>query len=259
MNGAPLFARALLAPEEPVPACLTSAASGNDEKRFAVYRNNVTVALVRAMESNFPSVVRLLGQDYFAGLARLFVQNHPPKTRLLFEYGEAFCGFLDSFEPLSSYPYLGDVARIEQAWREAFHETDCVPLESGKLSGIPAESVAQLRFHPHPAARVIASRFAAGTIFVANRQPDFQGTFDPARPEWVLVTRPHLDCALRILTPSEGQFTCKILAGESLGKAASLAAESDTAFDLSAAISGLLGSGALAGFNFGDNHSGGTT
>ncbi len=84
MDGA--FAAGLLNPARPLPVAVID----NTPRRYAVYRNNVTVGLVRAMEGNFPAVRRLLGHEYFAGLARDFVQAHPPQSPLLFLYGADF-------------------------------------------------------------------------------------------------------------------------------------------------------------------------
>lgn len=249
VEGAPVFAGGLLDPDMPVPDFLTSVRSGNDPVRYAVYRNNVTVGLVRAMEANFPSIVRLLGNEYFVGLARLFVRNHPPRTRMLFEYGAEFAAFLDTFEPLAAYPYLGDVARVETAWREAFHEADAVALTLQALGAIAPEQVIHLCFEPHPAARLVRSRYAAGSIFVANRQAEEPSGIDPTKAETVLVTRPEFDCAVRILDAAQGQFAGHLLAGKPMGVAAEAAFELDAGFDLAGAISGLVGAGAFAGFS----------
>ena len=251
---ATVFASALLEPDVSVPAFLTSTSSGNDPRRFAVYRNNVTVGLVRAMEANFPSIVRLVGHEYFSQLARLFVQDHPPRTRMLFEYGAEFAGFLEAFTPLRDYPYLGDVARIEQAWREAFHETDVEPLQPVHLTDVPSDAVGGLILVAHSATRLLPSRFAAGSIFVANREDGGHSPIDPLRSEWTLVTRPAFDCAVRILTPAQGQFTQCLLAGSRLNAAATTAFDIDSGFDLSAAIAGVIHSGAFAGFRLADNH-----
>jgi len=51
------FAAALLDPALPVPAGVTSARGKADEKRFAVYRNNVAVGLTRVLASRFPVVL----------------------------------------------------------------------------------------------------------------------------------------------------------------------------------------------------------
>src|SRR5262245_24307278 len=73
------FRAALLDAAQPVPAGVTSAAARQPVKRFALYRNNVVVSLVRALEARFPAVRAIVGPEFFAGAARLFVLNFPPR------------------------------------------------------------------------------------------------------------------------------------------------------------------------------------
>lgn len=245
---APLFAASLLNGEKAAPHFLTSASGANDARRYAVYKNNVVVSLVRAIGLNFPAIVRLVGSEYFTALARAFVVEHPPKTRILAQYGSEFPSYLDAFTPLNAYPYLGDVARIEQAWREVFHEADAAPIESSDLQQVKADDIALLIFTAHPATRLLQSRYAAGSIFSANRSSTEGSIFDPSVGEYSLVTRPHFECALRILDEAEGAFVAALLAGKPLGMAVQTAMNIRENFDLAANISGILDAGAFSAF-----------
>jgi hypothetical protein len=243
------FAAALLDADKPAPDFLTSASGVNDQRRFAVYKNNVTVSLVRALESNFPTITRLIGSEYFTALARIFVEKHPPKTRILNQYGAEFAGFLAAFEPLADYAYLGDVARLEQFWREAFHEADAAPVAVSELGQVAPHDIASLRFKAHPATRLLRSHYAAGSIFSANRSDNEYASFDPAKGEYALITRPHFECALRILDLAQGAFVSSLIAGETLGEAAEKAAATDEHFDLASNISDVLQAGAFCEFS----------
>ena len=59
----------------PLPDGLTALLTARDpsevEQRFAVYRNNVTVSLTEALAQRFPVIKRLVGEEFFAALARL--------------------------------------------------------------------------------------------------------------------------------------------------------------------------------------------
>ena len=57
-----VFAAALLDPDAPTPEGLAGPGSGRADKRFAVYRNNVNVSLVKALGDIFPTVQRLVGE-----------------------------------------------------------------------------------------------------------------------------------------------------------------------------------------------------
>lgn len=242
---AALFASSLLDAKSPVPAFLTSSAGTNDPRRYAVYRNNVTVSLIRALAANFPSIERLLGDEFFAAMAHEYLTVNPPRSKLMFEYGAEFPAFLVAFGPARPYPYLADVARLEIFWREAFHETDAPVLDGAVLSVVSPDDFPHLTFIKHPATRILTSTFAAGSIFAANRKSVRVASIDPAIPETVLVTRPLYDCEVRILEPGDDEFFSGLLDGNSMKAAAEAAFNVTPAFDLPAAIGMLIASGAF--------------
>ena len=138
-------------------------------KRYNVYRNNVTVSLIEALAAIFPAVRRITGEEFFRAMARFHIRETPPNSALLFEYGRDFPAFIAAYEYAQDMPWLADVARIERAWLDAYHAADAEPLSPSALAAVPAERLADLVFTPHPAARIVRSRFAAVTIFAANR------------------------------------------------------------------------------------------
>jgi len=233
------FAAGLLDPAAPVPEQVR----GRTPRRYAVYRNNVTMGLVRALEANFPAVRRLLGEAYFAGLARSFVQARPPTSPLLFHYGEHFPAFLATETDLAAYPYLADVARLEQLWRRAYHAADARVLDGRDLSLEP-EALMCLRFAPHPSTALLASSYAVASIFAANRGGD-GAVEDAARPEAVLVTRPQLDVIVTLLAAEQFDFLSALTGGATLADAAERAFAAADSFDLAATIRLMVEAGAF--------------
>ena len=242
------FAAGLLHPEHSVPSLI----KGRTERRYAVYRNNVTIGLIRALEANFPVVRRLLGEEYFAGFARDFAQNHPPQTPLMFQYGTAFPSALENDEDLASYPYLGDVARLEILWRESFHAADAPPLASDLLAKIDPEALFSSRFIIHPATRLIQSQFAVHTIFATHMQGSEGKVIDPAQPQCVLVTRPFHEVAIHSVSTEQHGFFLAFQNGENFGEALDRAADINMNFDLSATLALLLQSGAFQSIQTGN-------
>ena len=242
---ASVFAAALLDPERPEPALLTSSAGINDPRRFAVYCNNVTVGLIRALAANFPSIERLLGEEFFAAMAHEFLIAHPPRSKLMFEYGAEFPAFLETFGPARPYPYLADVARLEIFWWQSFHEADAPVLDGTALASASPDDFPHLTFVKHPATRILASPFAAGSIFTANRKAGTVDAINPAISETVLVTRPLYDCEVRILEPGVDEFFSSLLDGNSIKTAVEAAYAVAPLFDLPHAIGMLITSGAF--------------
>src|SRR5271166_2853321 len=74
------FAAALRDPAAPPPTATRGRKGAPDGRRFAVYRNNVAVGLIGAIESRYPATRRILGEQAFRGLARAYVQAEKPRS-----------------------------------------------------------------------------------------------------------------------------------------------------------------------------------
>lgn len=246
------FVSALLDPRRSPPGVVAGPHNKAVAKRYGVYRNNVTVSLINALAAVFPATQRITGDDFFRMMARLHVRATPPTSPLLFEYGRDFPDFIGHYEHARSLPWLADVARIERAWLDAYHAADAVPLAPGRLAEFPAAALVGAVFTPHPAARIVRSRYSALTIFSANRSSDPVPQIEAGEPEDTLVTRPALEVSARRLPPGGAAFLVNLFAGEPLGVAAAAAYdEAGTAFDPAANIAGMIEAGVFIDINEG--------
>ena len=245
------FVAALLDPDRPAPSRVSGPNGKAARKRYDVYRNNVTVSLIDALAAAFPSTLRVTGADFFRAMARFHVRATPPSSPLLFEYGHDFPDFIEHYEYARPVPWLADVARIERAWLDAYHAADAEPLAPQALASIPAEWLADTILTPHPATRIVRSRFPAVAIFAANRSDDPVGPVKATGSEDALVTRPHLEVMVRLLPPGGAVFLMRLIAGQPLGVAAAAALADSPEFDLSANIAGMLAAGAFTAIHQG--------
>lgn len=249
------FGAALLNPELPLPEGIVGPHGKNALKRFAVYRNNVTVSLIDALAGIFPAIQRLVGESFFRDMARLYMAKEPPRSPVIFEYGSGFAAFLERFEPLARYPYLPDVARLERAWLDAFHAADADPLHSGSLAAIPPEHLAGTTFTAHPATRIVKSSFAAVSIFSASREDRALDGIRPDEPEDGLITRPSDSVEVRQLPAGAAEFFTALIAGTTLGEAADATMARHPVFDLPSAISAMLEAGVFSACSSGGANS----
>jgi hypothetical protein len=237
------FSGALLDPDQPLPDGVVGPQGKQAAKRFSVYRNNVSVSLVNALADIFPTVQRLVGEDYFRAMARIYVQEHPPQSRLIFEYGRDFADFIAGFEPARHLTFLPDVARLERLWLDAFHAADATPLDAAVLATIPQEQLAGLRFTVHPAVRIFRASHAAVSIVSRDRSGRSLADVDPTAAEDGLITRPSFDVELRHLPKGAATFLETLMSGQTLGDAAGAAMAENPELDLSGTIAGTLEAG----------------
>jgi hypothetical protein len=237
------FARALTDPRLPAPESTRRRDGRPVERRFAVYRNNVAVALIGALEARYPVVRRLVGDDFFRGMAGAYVATEKPHTPALIHYGVNFADFVAHFPPAAEIAFLADVARLENAWIEAYHAADADAVGIDDIAGRAPEAIEMLRLRVHPAARLLRFTHPAASIWAAS-----QAEGEPRRPEvWAaeqaLVTRPDADVFVRALPPGGFAFAEALFSGATLGEAAAHCAGED--FDPGAHLVGLIEAGAF--------------
>jgi hypothetical protein len=108
------FAHAILAGEA-VPGIVFAEGPVAAIAALQQHRNTVMGALVNALRLTFPSVDRLVGENFFDQAACAFAEAYPPADARLAHYGDGFPAFLESYAPASQLAYLADVARLDLA------------------------------------------------------------------------------------------------------------------------------------------------
>ena len=214
---ADIFAAALA--EGRAPASIGKRGGRPDAGRFRVYRNNVGVALAGALAKRFPVVRQLVGDVFFAAMAKTYVALERPLSPVMSHYGDGFPAFIETFPPAATVAYLADVARLEVAVSQAYHAAEAGVADLAALGAVLPERLEGISLRPHPAVRLFISRHPVGTIWSAH-QSDCVRPVETWIGETVLVTRPHADIRLTILPPDDASLMAAILRGMPIGAAA---------------------------------------
>ena len=217
---------------------------------FAVYRNTVMSGCIDALQANFPSVVRLVGVDWFRAAATTYVRAQPPTDGRMLFYGETFADFLADFlaggEPAVDIPYLADVARLDRFWIEAHTAQDAVAVDSAWLASLPAQALGALRLIPHPSARWRSfSDMPIYSIWERNRLGLDSTDEIVWQGEGALLTRPVDAVVWQHITAGGAAFLDACAEGCLLAQAAGTALEAHPDTDIADLLSQLLSAGAL--------------
>ena len=216
-------------------------------RRLRIYRNHYYITLIEALAATFPVTRRLVGEMFFAQVARRFAATSPPAGPCLFEYGEGFPALLEALPEAQAHPYLGDVARLEWALNLSRTAPDVPPLDPSGLGRVESGRQADLIFVFHPACRLFASRFPVARIWATNQPSASEATI--ALDEGacrLLIHRQDGEPVWRTLGDAEFAFLYALRAGRPLERA--VAAANGAGFDLAGTLAGLLGCGAIADF-----------
>jgi hypothetical protein len=139
---------------------------------------------------------------------------------------------------------LADVARLEDAWVEAYHAEDASVATVGELGSLSPDCIPGTRIAFHAAARLLRFATPAATVWASAQSSDHPVARPEAPSEDALITRPDCDVRVRVLPPLAYDFALRLREGAPLIEAA--AAISDPAFDFGAHLVGLVESGAVA-------------
>jgi hypothetical protein len=242
------FAAALSDPGASPPATTRGRLCAPDARRFSVYRNNIAVGLTGALEARYPVSRRIVGVDLFRAMARAFASARKPRSPVMIAYGEDFpelaAAYVASLGAGPNLAHLAEVARLENAWVEAYHAENAPVASVADLGKLSPDQLPGMRIEFHAAARLLRFVTPAASIWAS-----YQCGAEPAAPnrwtgEDALITRPDCDVRVRILPPLAYGFASSLQQGATLLEA-TLAAD-DAEFDPGTHLIGLVESGAVA-------------
>ncbi|KAF1029179.1 MAG: hypothetical protein GAK37_01871 [Pseudomonas sp.] len=241
------FARALLDAEHACPQGLFSQNGADPASRFAVYRNNVHSSLINALATAYPVTLQLVGEEFFRAMAALYVQDYPPTSPLISDYGSDLADFIQAFAPAASVPYLADVARLERLRVKAYHAADHTALEQQAIvdSLQRQTGMGELRLELHPSLATLNSAYAVVAIWAAHQTPDALATLDPFTPQGALVLRDGLDVKVFNIDSGSVAFINSLNNGWPLEMAVAYALDAAAEFDLHLCLALLISHGAI--------------
>lgn len=236
------------ATQEPV---LAAALVGGDDadqlaRRMAIYRGNLTGNWERALGNAYPVLRTLVGEEFFAGLARAYGKAVPSVDADLNAFGAGVADFVAAFAPLSPYPYMTDMARLEWALHRSGYAAEAPVLTAADIARLDPAQLEARRFTLHPACSLYESDWATVGLWMAH-QPDRPAfPAEMAMPCCGLVVRSGWDS--RVLPVDGAAYAAlKGLAeGASFGEALDAAFEVDGKFDVAGALNSWLANGVFA-------------
>jgi hypothetical protein len=131
----------------PHPSCLSHIQSGqklSSSERFSIYKGSIVGALTKSLRDIYGVCKKLVGEDFFHGLAYTYIETTPSQSPDLGEYGEGFASFIESFPPVKHLPYLADICRLCWAWHQAYRHESHAPFDIeafAKLTDVEQENV----------------------------------------------------------------------------------------------------------------------
>ncbi|HEY2532290.1 MAG TPA: DNA-binding domain-containing protein [Xanthobacteraceae bacterium] len=242
--------RRLLDDADPAATAMLAGILAPDD-RLSIYRNTSRATLTNALRLTYPAVQRLVGEEFFAAAADVFITNEPPHSAWLDLYGEGFAEFLQSFRPAAGLPYLPDVARLERAVSRALHAPDAGLLAPSQLAGIAPCDHGRVCFNPHSSLSVMSSNYPVDAIWRAVLAHDDAAIAAIDLAEGgvrLMVERRAGEIEVSRLAEPQWRFAQTLFAGQPLG----VALEAADNPDAPTWLAGYLAAGHFSGFSLAD-------
>jgi hypothetical protein len=217
------------------------AAGDRTRAAIGVYRNTALKARMDALEASFPTVVQLVGVDWFRAAARAFADEHPGDDPVLVTYGAPFPAWLATFGPAQHLPYLAPCARLDRAWTEAHVAADAAAMTPAEAAALGV-ALTGLTVGVHPSVRLFRFDWTVPSLWLAHRypQPPAGPLVWEARAEALMIHRTAGHVRARLLTPAEFAFLEACQKGRPLGIAADQAARLDRTLSIPALFASLI-------------------
>lgn len=221
-------------------------ASSDADERLAIYRQTVIQNLIHALSLTYPGVWKLLGQGCADGIAKRYCQTetHLPTTGCLDDWGEGLVYFFKTIPEVKSLPYLEDYARYE--WHK--HQSLCAnPLKNLSLSTINnlLNNIPEARITFHPSLQLFLSQYPIDDIDALIQNPDHPGITLKCSPTYGLIIRLDQGVTTYWIDKNCYEFIACLKSGITIDLAYEKQIKADPSFDLPAALTIILQSGAI--------------
>lgn len=209
------------------------------ERRLDIYFNAYRARLAELLADTHERVALYIGDERFDDAARRFIEQHPPTSRNLRDYGGAFPAFLATL--FAADPEIAELAEMDRCLRDAFDAIDADALQVGDLAALPADCWDVMVFTLHPTLRFLSFHWNTPAIW----QHLNDGVAPPAPISstpavhwafWRLGLQPHF----RSLTPEEYAALHAIGQGRAFGEICRQVGEAHPSLDLAPHIGAWL-------------------
>jgi hypothetical protein len=197
---------------------------GGQAARLFVYQEAYRVRLAAALESNYPILRCVLGDDAFRDLAGAYAREHPSRQPSIRWFGHDMAAFLRTQPGLCRHPSLADLAAMEWGLRNAFDAADATPSRVDDLVRLRSEQWPVLRFSAHPSVTLLPLEWAVEPLWKALTADENANTDPPPEHAHVLlVWRVGLDTRWRSLDSDEAPLLEACVAGKPFAELGALA------------------------------------
>lgn len=140
-----------------------------ETNNFSIYRHNRRTALLKALANIYPVCRKIMGEQYFQEIAKIYLEQYPSYSANLNDYGAHLSGVLAHSSFIVEWPYLIDLARLEWQLHCIFIGADEPFFDWQTLATISSVQHTDLIFHRPVNSALIYSSFPIDRIWKSKQ------------------------------------------------------------------------------------------
>lgn len=145
----------------------------SSEQRVGIYRNSAHGILLDYLESLYPVSLELVGTEFFGQTAHHFIDQAPPTSPFLADYGAGFAEHLAKNPALQDLLWIVEITKLEWVRHAAWHTVNQEPSDFTQLEALNEEQQAELRFQLPTSAYLLSSSAPIHSIWLAHQIEDY--------------------------------------------------------------------------------------
>ncbi len=199
-------------------------------ERVGIYQEMYLLRMEEALSSDYPALVRVLGDHAFSHLVADYVEVHPSRSYTLNRLGDHLPRFLEGWGPKKDRRLLAEIARLELALTEAFDAPELTPERLSFLAAVGGDGAEKLRFVASASLRLVSVRRASLDAYEALKAEE---RIPAARSGSVTAVFHRREDEVRrfdLSSPAD-RFLADLVAGKTLGDALARLTRHDVAPD----------------------------
>jgi hypothetical protein len=218
------FLQAIFSPQRDAAASLVRSQGELDaEQRVGIYRNSVHGILHQYLASLYPVCQDLLGEKFFEGFCDVYIDQYPPTTAYLSDYGNELAKLMQTHDAFAELRWIADMAQLEWTRHQAWNAINQDKGDFSQLATIPAEDQANIRFELPASAQLLASDYATHQVWVAHQPEDIPEKIplehiQIRQPTYIYVWRAGRTLQQIVLNEQQWTFLTEIQKGLALGE-----------------------------------------
>jgi hypothetical protein len=171
-------------------------------ERLEIYANAYFYRLLEALKEDYPAIVAVLGEVNLHNLITGYLIEYPPTEPNIYFAGRYLADFLRGDPMSGEKPFLADLATLERAASDVFHDLDAEPIDPAAVRAVPPAQWPAMALRTIPASRLLDLRWGVDQVLRAVSDGEAWTHPEPG-PRCVLVWRRELRVSYRAIDRAE--------------------------------------------------------